>query len=102
MAPLVQYAPVTSTAVTVSAAVKAVACTYHGIVVRNTSSSAVATVRVYDDPNSADGTLLDTIQLAASESVGTWYERGKKAATGVYFSVVAGAVEGSVATSRTI
>lgn len=102
MAPLTQFAPVDSTAVTTSAAVETTGCIYHGIVVRNTSSSAVATVRVYDDPNSADGTLLDTIQLAASESVGTWYERGKRAATGVYFSVVAGAVEGSVATSRSI
>lgn len=98
---LTQFAPVTSIALTGSdQAVSTIACVYHGTVVRNTSSSATATVRVYDDDNAATGTLLDTIQLAASESVGTWYERGKRAAVGIYVDIVSGSVEGSVAKSR--
>lgn len=70
--------------------------TYHGFTVRNTSASAVATIRIWDNLNAASGTLLDTVQLQASESAREWYERGERSMIGVYFEIVAGAVEGSI------
>lgn len=84
-------------AVSATAAVFAKPGTYRGYTFRNTSAVAVATVRVYDNASAASGTLLDTVQLAASESAGDWYaDGGIRAENGVYVEVVAGAIEGSV------
>lgn len=103
MAPLTQFVPVDTTAVTATSGtsqqVKTVACTYHGINIAETAGST-AHVRVYDHASADSGTLLDTIKLAAGESVGTWYERGKRAVLGVRIDVVSGAVEGGISTSR--
>ncbi|MFI6162246.1 hypothetical protein ACIA59_20170 [Micromonospora haikouensis] len=61
------------------------------------SASDAATVRIWDHPSAASGTLLDTIALAAGESAGAWYgDGGLRAARGVYVEVVTGTVEGSV------
>jgi hypothetical protein len=73
---------------------------YCGFSLRNTSSSATATVRIYDG-TSAAGTLLDSIQLEVSESAREWYgSAGIQAQTGLYVDVVSGAVEGSIRVSR--
>jgi hypothetical protein len=96
-----QFPSVKVTALTGSdQSVSAVPCTYHGILLCETGG-AVAHVRVYDNTTNS-GTLLDSVKLASGESVGTWYERGKRAGTGVYVDIVSGTVEGSVSTSRAI
>lgn len=70
---------------------------YFGFTVRETSGSAVATVRIWDNPSAASGTILDTIQLAAKESAREFYgPMGIEALTGIFIEVVAGTVEGSV------
>lgn len=71
------------------------AATYRGFSLRNTSGAAVATVRIYDG-TSGTGTLLDTIQLAASESRAEFYDAGVTALVGIFVKLVAGAIEGSV------
>lgn len=68
---------------------------YRGITLRETAG-AVATVRVFDG-TSAAGTLLQTISLAANESRDDWYTGGGLwARTGIYVSIAAGTVEGSI------
>ena len=101
MAPLTQFSPVDVTALTGSdQTVSAVPCQYHGLVVRETAGAA-AVIRVYDNTANS-GDLLDTIRLAPNESLGIWYERGKRALVGVRVDIVSGTVEGSVSTSRAI
>jgi hypothetical protein len=69
---------------------------YQGFSLRETSGSAGATVRVYNGVSAA-GVLLDTISLLANESAREDYGgRGLLAPLGIYFELVAGAVEGSV------
>ncbi|MGC5664932.1 hypothetical protein ACN261_31580 [Micromonospora sp. WMMD723] len=68
--------------------------TYRGYSVRATTA---AVVRIWDNPASAAGTMLDTIALAANASASAWYDGGGiRAGTGVYVEVVSGTVEGSV------
>lgn len=69
---------------------------YRGFAIRETSGSASAVVRIYDNASAASGTLLDEIALNAGESAREWYESGIWAANGVYVSIVSGAVAGSV------
>lgn len=78
---------------TVAASGAYIPTTYHGFSLRNTSAVAAATVRLRD--GGAAGTILDTIQLGASESAREFYERGE-GCSGIYMQLVAGAVEGSV------
>lgn len=69
---------------------------YFGFAVRETSGTASATVRVYDNTANS-GTLLDTIQLVAGESAREWYgPQGLPYFTGIRVDVVSGAVEGSI------
>jgi hypothetical protein len=68
--------------------------TYKGVTLRETAGAA-AVVRIYDG-TSAAGTLLDTIALAASQSVSLDYPEGIAVRTGIYVSKVSGAFEGSV------
>jgi hypothetical protein len=83
--------PITDTAIVTAAK-------YIGITVCETSGSATAKVRVRN--NNVSGVILDTITLAANESVSYTYPRGRAAASGtVYLQVVSGAVEGSVFTA---
>ncbi len=86
----------TATAVTGSGVVLASAGTYRGFTLRETSGTAGAVVRIYDNASAASGTLLDEIALNPSESAREWYESGIAAVNGVYVKIVSGAVAGSV------
>lgn len=77
-------------------AVSATPTVYRGFAIRETSGSAGAVVRIFDNASAASGTVLDEISLNASESAREWYESGLVAASGVYVDVVSGAVAGSV------
>lgn len=75
-------------------AVKAQPTIYRGVTVRETAG-AVAVVRLFDDPDSANGTLLETVSLAANASFSALYDDGIRAAHGIYAEIT-GAVEGAV------
>lgn len=77
-------------------AVLSAAGEYRGFAIRETAGST-AVVRIYDN-TAASGTLLDTISLAASESLSALYSPGIAASTGIYVDVVSGTVEGSIRT----
>jgi hypothetical protein len=77
-------------------AVRADATIYRGFSIRETSGSAAAVVRLFDNASAASGTVLDEISLASGESVREWYEGGIWAVNGIYVDVVSGAVAGSV------
>lgn len=87
------------TNVTASAAVLNRVGTYHGFSLRETTGSAAALVRVFDDPDSANGTVLDEIALSAGESAREYYSPGLPALTGVYYQLVSGAATGSLRTA---
>jgi hypothetical protein len=76
-------------------AVSAARALYKGFTIRETAGAA-AVVDIYDDPNSADGTLLECISLAADESVSVLYPDGLEASTGIFVDIVSGTVQGSV------
>lgn len=87
--------PATPVAVTGDQLVHNGLAVYRGFTLRETAG-AVATVRIFDG-TSAAGTLLDTVAFAANESRSEYYpDGGIRASTGIWFEVVAGAVEGSV------
>lgn len=69
---------------------------YRGFSIRETSGSASALVRIYDNASAASGTVLDEVSLVAGESAREWYDSGIWADAGVYVDVVSGAVAGSV------
>lgn len=69
-------------------------CNFRGASVRETAG-AVAAVRVYDG-TSAAGTLVAAFSLPANGSAFVAPDDGVQAAVGLYWSVVSGAVEGSV------
>ena len=72
---------------------------YLGFTIRETSGSAAAVVRIFDNASAASGTVLDEIALSAGESAREWYGMGGlRASSGVYVQVVSGAVAGSVRT----
>lgn len=76
--------------------ISATAVHYYGFSVRETTGTTAATIKIYDDPDSANGTLLDSIQLAAGESAREWYgPNGLRALLGIYVDVT-GTVEGSL------
>ncbi|MEA2704740.1 MAG: hypothetical protein QOD63_2685 [Actinomycetota bacterium] len=68
--------------------------TYYGFSIRETAG-AVATVRIYDGTTAA-GTLLDTLGLAANQSMREYYPDGIWVQSGIFVKIVAGAVEGSI------
>lgn len=76
-------------------AVAATRTMYRGFSIRETSGSATAVVRIYDN-TAASGTILEEISLNAGESAREYYLAGVWAMTGVYVDVVSGAVAGSV------
>lgn len=67
---------------------------YRGVTLRETAGSA-AVVRIYDG-TSASGILLDTIGLAAGQSVSLDYPAGIAVKVGIFVSKVSGAYEGSI------
>lgn len=69
---------------------------YGGFSVRETSGAASALVRIYDNPSTSSGAVLDEIALAAGESAREWYGGGFVAVSGIYVDIVSGAVAGSV------
>lgn len=83
-------------AVTGSGAARATAAIYRGFAFRNTSDVEDATVRIFDNASAASGTLLETIELGPEESTSDYYDSGIWAENGIFVSVVAGAIEGSV------
>lgn len=76
--------------------VSAVPSLYYGFSIRETSGSASAVVRVYDNASAASGTILEEVSLAAAESAREYYANGIRAVNGLYLDVVSGAVAGSV------
>lgn len=70
---------------------------YCGFSIRETSGTAVATVRVWNG-TSATGTLLDDISLTAGQSARELYPEGVNADLGIFVQIVAGSVAGSVRT----
>ncbi|WP_018658463.1 hypothetical protein [Actinomadura flavalba] len=86
------------TAVGVTGADQVVSTTgavYAGYALTATGGQA-ATVKIWDNPATGAGVLLDVVQLASGETASTFYPGGIRAATGIYVDVTAGAVEGSV------
>ena len=76
--------------------VRAVQAYYRGFTVRETSGSATALVRIFDNASAASGTVLDEIALNSGESAREWYESGVWATSGIYVDVVSGAAAGSI------
>lgn len=68
---------------------------YCGATIRETTGSAAAVVRIYDNASAASGPLLETVGLAQGESVSV-HHAGVWAESGLYVEVVSGDVEGSV------
>ena len=91
----VVQSPSTAVAVTTSAVVLGAAGVYRGFSLRETSGTATATVRIYNNASAASGVIIETIQLNFSESRSESLPVGVTVA-GIYFSLVSGAVEGSV------
>lgn len=69
---------------------------YRGFTIRETSGSATAVVRLFDNASAASGTVLEEISVNAGESAREYYVEGIWAVNGVYVDVVSGAVAGSV------
>ncbi len=69
---------------------------YYGFSIRETSGSATALVRIFDNASTNSGTVLDEISLTANQSARELYPDALRAVNGVYLDVVAGAVAGSV------
>lgn len=87
--------PSTAVAVSASAVVLGVAGVYRGFSLRETSGTASATIRIYNNASAASGTMVETVQLNPAESRSESLPVGITVA-GIYFSVVSGVVEGSV------
>jgi hypothetical protein len=84
--------PVTTVTVPgISGLVVATPCIYRGFALRETAAAS-ATVRIRD--GSATGQILDEISFLASESVRELYDGGVVAASGLFYELVAGTVEG--------
>lgn len=66
---------------------------YLGFTIAETAGAA-AKVRIRD--SGASGTILEVITLVANESADEFYEGGVPFATGLYYELVSGAVEGSI------
>lgn len=77
-------------------AVKTTATLYRGFTIRETSGSAAAVVRIFDNASAASGVVLEEIALNPNESRGEWYGAGIQAVNGIYVDIVSGAVAGSV------
>lgn len=69
---------------------------YRGITLRETTGMMGASVRVYDNPSAASGTLLEVVGLNGGGSVSLLHPVALAAQTGIYVDVVSGAVEGSI------
>lgn len=69
---------------------------YRGFSVRETSGTATALIRVWDNASAASGVPLDQISLAANESARELYSPPSVAKTGIFIEVVSGAVAGSI------
>lgn len=69
--------------------------TYYGFSLRETAgSTAVVRIRA---GGVVGGTILDTISLAANESAREdYFPQGLRAAGGLYYQLVSGAVEGAI------
>jgi hypothetical protein len=72
---------------------------YQGFTLAETSGTAGALVRIYDNAAAPAGTLLDIVSLCISESAREYYYPGIPVQHGIYLDVVSGAVSGSVRTA---
>lgn len=77
-------------------AVRTASGIYRGLTVRETTGTAGAVVRVYDNASAAAGTLLQTVSLGNGESFNALHAIGIWAADGIYVEVESGAIEGAV------
>lgn len=68
---------------------------YAGFTVRETSGSATALVRIWDNASAGSGIILEEISLLGGESARELYARAIRADNGIYVTV-SGAVAGSV------
>ncbi len=70
---------------------------YSGFSIRETSGTVAAVVRIWDNAaGQSSGTILDTIGLAAGQSLSKLHGRPVAPTAGIFVQVVSGAVEGSV------
>lgn len=72
---------------------------YRGFSLRETSGSASALVRLFDNASAASGTILDEISLTANQSARENYDSDDYqivATSGIYYQLVSGAVTGSI------
>lgn len=70
---------------------------YNGFSLCETSGTASAKVRLWDNAAAAAGSLLDVVTLTAGESAREHYpDSGIEAASGIFVQVVSGAVEGAI------
>lgn len=70
---------------------------YAGFTVRETSGSAAAVIRIWDNASAASGTILDVISLTSGQSISDYLPNGGvRAYNGIYVEKVSGAFEGSV------
>lgn len=69
---------------------------YLGFSLRESTGSAGAVVRIWDNASAASGVILDPIALGAGESAREFYDGGLDLLHGIYVEIVSGSVEGSV------
>lgn len=86
--------PSSARPVTASAVVASTPTTFRGLSIKDTSAAG-NTIKVYDNPSAASGTILFERVLAANADVTVMDPSGVRGASGLYFSST-GSVEGSV------
>jgi len=81
--------------------IAATAKDYRGFSVRETTGTAAAVIRLYDNASTNSGTILEEIGLAPGESAREFYgDGGVKVSNGIYCDIVSGTVTGSVRTGQ--
>lgn len=94
--------PVMSRNITASAVVSATPSAFFGLSIRETGGTNPVTVKVYDNPSAASGTILFTRRLAANECFDAFYPAedamgGAQALNGLYVEVTGtGTLEGCI------
>ncbi len=74
---------------------------YAGFSIRETTGTVAAAVRIWDNAaGQSSGTLLDTIGLAAGQSLSKAYTPQVAPTAGIWVQVVSGTVEGCVRVGR--
>jgi len=82
-----------------SQVVSATAKDYRGFTIRETSGTATALMRIWDNASAASGTCIEEISLVANESRSEFYGTGVKTLNGIYVQVSSGSISGSARTA---